>query len=56
MFDFAELELELATNYLADRKNHKSKLEQSAMEIENIKLRKWMKNRGKQQFLDFQDK
>ena len=49
------MELELAKSYLADRKEKKDKYKDQLVEMENTKCRKWMKNRGKHGFLDFQD-
>lgn len=49
------MELELAKSYLAERKERKKQQSAKLLEIESTKTRKWMKNRGKQNFLDFQD-
>jgi hypothetical protein len=49
------MELELAKSYLAERKAQKKELKTSEWEVDNVRRRKWMKNRGKNGFLDFQD-
>ena len=47
------MELELAKSYLAERKEKKKQHVDQLIEMENNKCRKWMKNRGKQRYLDF---
>lgn len=54
--NLSEMELELAKSYIAERKEKKKQVFESAKEMSHLKTRHWMKHRGKRQFLDFQDK
>lgn len=49
------MEIELAKSYLAERKDKKKQQVGQQISIENNKCRKWMKNHGKQRYLDFKD-
>jgi hypothetical protein len=49
------MELELAESHLAEKKEKKKQYFDKVQEIESNKCRKWMKNRGKEGFLDFKD-